>query len=628
MGGTWSQTKEGPPSALGKRKRLADAQTAAANTNIVSECEPVQVPSKRQCNGATNGATDKTPPASLWDTTPDGEEHRYAVHCKAIYWNTRKDIQKVLNKLPSLPPYTGLVKTPKWDHFFICFPNQRCASAAVKTLSSHSMRGEQWSVSLSPQPKRRAFESAIAQPRTVQPGVCFSAADVTAKWRHVPYDEQINRKRSSLSDGLSLVTRHLRKDLKEKSYTPWLLEAITKHGRNKGNPPCCPLDSLISADLVEERDYYRNKNEFTIGFSPDSCGIADHHHESKLVIGYLLGKTRDGNFSVGAVDESCVTTSKIALRVVDVLLPVIRGLDMPVYDHTTHTGYWRTVTVRESLRHKQLLVGVSVNPYDNKASEATRRQLLQKDEECQKALTSALREIFEPEFGASLGVFWQPSGHISAVTSEMPVIHLHGLTSLLERLNGLTFRVQPTAFFQVNTLMVERLYSIIGDLASVTSDTVVFDLCCGTGTIGLSLARSAHSVIGIELNESAVEDAVYNAQRNGIENAKFIAGKVEDVFQVVKKDMDTNRDCVVILDPPRAGVGNNVIAAIRSMKSVQRVVYVSCEAKNLWRNAGAMCRPTSKMYQNAPFRPVKAVGVDLFPHTIHAELVTLWHRVP
>lgn len=631
MGGALSRTEEQTAGTLGKRKQPGYGHIADVDDKARSELDPLQTARKRHCKGVPNNITesvsDRATPSNVWDTTPDGEEHRYSVKCSALYWNTRKDIQKVLNKLHALPPYTGLVKTPRWDHFFICFPNQRCANTAVETLSSQSSRGEQWCVSLSPQPKRRAFESAVAKSRTVEPGVCLSAADVTAKWRQVPYYEQAVRKRTVLESGLALVTRHLRKDLTDKRHVPWLFETIAAHGREKGNPPCCPLNRLLSADRPEERDYYRNKNEFTIGLSPDSCGVAGHQHESKLVIGYMLGQTRNGDFSIGAVDDACVTTSVLALRVANVLTPVMQKLDMPVYDHATHKGYWRTVTVRESLRHKQLLVGISVNPYDAEASEDSQIQLSRKDVQCQKAVLSALKESFEPEFGASFGIFWQPSGNLSAVTSEIPVIHLYGLDSLHETMNGLTFRVQPTAFFQVNTLMAERLYDVIGDFAAVTKDTIVFDLCCGTGTIGLSLARKAHSVIGIEMNESAVEDALHNAKLNAIDNAEFIAGKVEDVVHKVKRDIDNDRDCVVILDPPRAGVGNNVIAAIRSMKSVKRVVYVSCEAKNLWRNAGALCRPTSKMYQNGPFRPVKAVGVDLFPHTAHVELVTLWGRI-
>lgn len=625
MGGAWSRQVEQTLSTLGKRKHPAGGHTVASNGEAVNERDPVS--QKRHRSDTPGDSNARGLAGSVWDTTPDGEEHRYSVKCSGLYWDSRKDVQKVLNKLHRFPPYTGLVKSSRWDHFFICFPNQCCANIAVKTLSSQSTRGEQWCVSLSPQPKRRNFESATAQTRAVQPGICPSAADVTAKWRKTPYHEQVAQKRDMLEGALGLVTRHMRNDIKEKQHIPWLREIIAAHGKMKGNPPCCPLSSFISANRPEEIDHYRNKNEFTVGLSPDSCGIVGHQHESKLVIGYMLGQTRKGEFSIGAVDRSCATTSLLAVRVADVLTPVMRALNMPVYDNTTHTGYWRNVLVRESLRHQQFLVAVSVNPYEANLSEADQNHLSQKDKECRGAILSALREAFEPEFGTSFGVFWQPSGNMSALSSEIPVIRLYGLDSLQESMNGLMFRVQPTAFFQVNTLMAERLYNIIGELAAVTSDTIVFDLCCGTGTIGLTLAQRAHRVVGIEMNESAVEDAMYNAKLNAIDNAEFIAGKVEKVIQKVKHGIDSDRDCVVILDPPRAGVSNNVIAAIRSMKSVKRVVYVSCEAKNLWKNAGALCRPTSKTYQNAPFRPVKAVGIDLFPHTAHVELVTLWDRV-
>lgn len=528
-----------------------------------------------------------------------------------------------------MPPYGALHKIPKWDHFFITFPNSKCAERGVSCLNSYVYRGVPWSASpvtghsvkrmRLDENVRNAHESAMGN---MVEGVCLTAANVTAKWRDLPYDEQVRRKTRKAMSALSLVTKNMKKELRERGSVPWLTELMEKNG--KGNPPCCPLVQFVKTEEGHGRKYYRNKNEFTIGLSPDACGLRHDYHKSEVTIGYSLGLVRDGQVFVGEVDGNCLTTSEIARGVARCLTPIVRSSGLEHYDKRVHKGYWRQITCREGTRTGQVIVSVSVDPAAADCSRSENGAKPFTDQQCRNAVVEALCKHFDRK--RPFGVFWQPSNLNSAVSGDTAAIHLYGIEALVEELCGLRFRVQPTAFFQVNTIMAEKLYNLIGDLANVTKDTVIFDICCGTGTIGLSLAQRAHSVIGIEMNECAVADAEYNAKTNGIQNAVFIAGKVEHRIHDAIKQIDVNRECVVILDPPRAGLPMNVVAAVRAMRAVRRIVYVACEPNNLWKNALGFCRPRSKAFKLEPFSPVRAHGIDLFPHTIHGELAVLFER--
>lgn len=251
--------------------------------------------------------------------------------------------------------------------------------------------------------------------------------------------------------------------------------------------------------------------------------------------------------------------------------------------------------------------------------------------------------------------------------------------------NNLRFCISPTAFFQVNTLAAEKLYSLAGDWAGLGPNTLLFDVCCGTGTIGLTLAHRVGMVVGIEMNASAVADANRNAEINGIKNCRFVCSKAENVMGSLLKeyltsktddqsdsginDSDVNKEetnasedsskihhfenVVAIVDPPRVGLHPTVIKALRTHSRLRRLVYISCNPESLVANAIELCTPSAdnnekgnknnggwrrmssaglarhrakSMPASEPFQPVKAMAVDLFPHTPHCELVMLLER--
>lgn len=209
---------------------------------------------------------------------------------------------------------------------------------------------------------------------------------------------------------------------------------------------------------------------------------------------------------------------------------------------------------------------------------------------------------------------------------DLPLEHMAGDQCIQEDLLGLTFRISPHAFFQVNTPAAEVLYTIIGEWAQLDGGSTVMDVCCGTGTIGLALAPKVKRVVGIELCQEAVEDARVNALTNELSNVEFHCGRAEDLVPGLVSRLSSQR-LVAVLDPPRAGLHSKVILAIRRAENIKRVLYVSCNPRAAMGNFVDLCRAPSNRVKGIPFHPVKAVAVDLFPQTPHCEMLILFERM-
>ena len=191
-----------------------------------------------------------------------------------------------------------------------------------------------------------------------------------------------------------------------------------------------------------------------------------------------------------------------------------------------------------------------------------------------------------------------------------------GQDTITDELCGLKFRISPLSFYQVNRRQAERLYGLAAEYAGLSGGETVLDLYCGTGTIGLSMAKNAGKIIGVEIVPQAVEDAKRNAEENGIENAEFLcmdAAKAADMLKNRGEKPD-----VVILDPPRKGCDEALIGCVAQM-SPRRVVYVSCDPETLARDL--------KRFALLGYKTMQVTPVDLFPRTSHVETVVLMSRV-
>ena len=286
-------------------------------------------------------------------------------------------------------------------------------------------------------------------------------------------------------------------------------------------------------------------------------------------------------------------------------------------------------------------------------------------------ITSLLMQVHEgPSNAASEDAPIMDLATGDVTTASENVIH--------EELCGLRFSLSATAFFQVNTCAAEVLYRLAGEWASPNGRSLLLDVCCGTGTIGLTLASSVRKVVGIDIVAAAIEDAKTNAALNGIENCEWVAGRAEEtlpniltryanriaplriknvkaskidaeesgdeeehltnpvseVEAVAKFDRESSTtfdfdDVVAIVDPPRAGLHKNVLWALRKETRLRKLVYVSCNPESMAANCAELCTPQGLDGDSGgtPFKPVKAMAVDLFPHTPHCEAVLLLERV-
>jgi 23S rRNA (uracil1939-C5)-methyltransferase len=190
-----------------------------------------------------------------------------------------------------------------------------------------------------------------------------------------------------------------------------------------------------------------------------------------------------------------------------------------------------------------------------------------------------------------------------------------GEERLRERLCGLDFEMSHGAFFQTNTEMAERLYAVAAEYAGLSGGERVFDLYCGIGTIGLTMAARAGEVWGLEIVPEAIADAERNAERNGIENARFVAGSARTGVRPLIEQ--AGKPDVVLLDPPRAGLSQKIVRRVIECEA-KRIVYVSCNPTTLAPNAAQLVE--------AGYRLRRVRPVDMFPQTPHIECVALLEK--
>eukprot|EP00456_Euglypha_rotunda_P039246 TRINITY_DN30183_c0_g1_i4.p1 TRINITY_DN30183_c0_g1~~TRINITY_DN30183_c0_g1_i4.p1 ORF type:complete len:308 (+),score=33.80 TRINITY_DN30183_c0_g1_i4:210-1133(+) len=298
---------------------------------------------------------------------------------------------------------------------------------------------------------------------------------------------------------------------------------------------------------------------------------------------------------------------------------------LPVYHKVKHDGVWRLFLVRNGLRTGEIMLKIQID-----STSLSPERVSKLKEELVSHLTSAVK-LLSDETKETTSVLksiylQQYAGFSNSAPSSCPDELIYGENYFTERLYDLTFRISPAAFFQVNTPTAEVLYSVVRNWGNVKSTTTILDICCGTGTIGLSLAKQAHRVIGLEMEESAIRDAEQNAKINGITNATYICGKAEDTLKKALEVYGSSDDLLAIVDPPRAGLHHEVLRLLRNCQKIKRLVYVSCNPDSLAENLKRFLAPPTKRFKREPFKAVRAISVDLFPHTPHCEMVVLLTR--
>jgi len=332
------------------------------------------------------------------------------------------------------------------------------------------------------------------------------------------------------------------------------------------------LDSPLAA---ENAFFYRNKMEFSFGMSHDK--------------GVNLGLHVDGRFDRIFDLERCHLQSDVSNRVVDRIRQFARKQGLSVYHLRRHEGLLRFLTVREGKQTGEVMVILTTSGEDMPDVERLGTELTLAFPEIRSVIHSVNRRKAQVAIG-----------------DEERIIA--GSATVQETLSGFSFEISPSSFFQTNTLQAERMYRRVVELVAPCSGDRVLDVYCGTGGISLCLAEQAGHVVGVEVSEGAVRDAVRNSANNQVTNCQFVAGAAEQVLWQLKAQGE--RFAAAVADPPRAGMHPKALQALADLQP-ERIVYVSC-------NPQAFAADL-KRFSDAGYHTDYAQLVDMFPHTPHCE---------
>lgn len=328
---------------------------------------------------------------------------------------------------------------------------------------------------------------------------------------------------------------------------------------------------------------YRNKMVFPIGTK-----------ENRVCGGFYAPRSHDI-----VPLSACGVGEQAATQIMQCVVRWMNEKEIAPYNEKTGQGSVRRVFVRTGYHSKELMVVISSNTKKIKDLESLVASLC-KTNLVGYSLKSIVLNVNSKKNNLVLG-------------DEN--ITLWGSSVIYDTLMGLTFSISPHSFYQVNPVQTQTLYQTAIDLAGLTKEQTVLDIYCGIGTISLCAAQYAKQVVGVEIVESAIQDAEENARRNNVTNASFYCGAAENI--VPKLIENGTRPDVVILDPPRKGSDEKTLSAILSV-APERIVYVSCNPSTLARD--------TKFLANGGYRISKVVPVDMFPHTVHVECCVLLCR--
>lgn len=400
-------------------------------------------------------------------------------------------------------------------------------------------------------------------PLRVQPfcehfGVCGGC-----KWQHVTYDFQLQFKRQQVEDNLTRIGK-------------------------------IPLPEVLPTKGSAKQRFYRNKLEYS--FSNRSWLTYEQLQSAQeLDCRNALGFHIPGMFDKVLDIKKCWLQDDISNRIRLSIRQFAIDHGYPFFDLKEQTGLMRNMIVRTASTGEIMLIVVFFEP----------------DMERIEAMMQHIADEF-PQITSLLYIINQK--HNDTITDQE--VHLYrGRDYIWESMEGLRFKIGPKSFYQTNSEQAYELYKVAREFASLTGDELVYDLYTGTGTIANFVARQSRKVIGIEYVPEAIEDAKENARINGLDNTLFYAGDMKDIL-TEEFIGEHGRPDVIITDPPRAGMHDDVIKTILFAEP-RRIVYVSC-------NPATQARDLSLL--DVKYRVERVQPVDMFPHTHHVENVVLLVR--
>ena len=389
-------------------------------------------------------------------------------------------------------------------------------------------------------------------------GVCGGC-----KWQILPYEEQIKYKQKQVTDNL----------------------------KRNGKIELPEISPILGSKKTQ---CYRNKLEFTFSnkrWLTQQEVAEDVKYDQMNAVGFHIPNAFDKVLAI----EKCWLQDDISNRIRNAARDYAYEHNYSFQNLRTHEGMLRNIIVRTSTTGELMVIVVCH---------------IERDEEMDlfKALLQHLADKF-PEITSLLYII---NNKVNDTITDLDVHVFRGNDHIFEEMEGLRFKVGPKSFYQTNSEQAYELYKVARNFAGLTGNELVYDLYTGTGTIANFVSRQARQVIGIEYVPEAIEDAKVNSQINGITNTLFFAGDMKDMLT---QDFinQYGRPDVIITDPPRAGMHQDVIDVILFAEP-KRIVYVSC-------NPATQARDLQLL--DVKYRVTAVQPVDMFPHTHHVENVVL-----
>lgn len=514
------------------------------------------------------------------------------------------ELKKLMNTKLNLN--VSKIKRPRTGSHWLyaCFQNEEARKKAIATLNGYSWKGkvlQAEEAEPAPDPlvrkRKQDDEGGDAKIAKLNDGRSQEERlkDATTPFWNVPYEEQLTNKENHIRSLLMKVDNDIWKLSKDR-------KADISEKRKLFNGLTLDLQPIERSPITEG---YRNKCEFTLGVDEET---------ELTTVGFRLGSYVTGTVAVAPI-QSQIHLPEGMKKAVLLYEKFIRNSELPPFSPADYSGYWRYLTVRCSRMNGDIMLISSMHP-QNLSPDAI------------ADIKKSLIEHFSSEEAKECSIkslYFELILKRRAGEDSVKPEHLLGSTHITDSILGQVFRISPEAFFQINTLGADILYQKAIEMCAPKDNSTVIDICCGTGTIGLSFAKYCGRVLGLELVEEAVKDAKANAELNNVKNCEFFTGKAEDILPSVLARV-TEDDVIAIVDPPRAGLHMRAITQLRNSKKVKRLVYISCNPAAAAKNFVDLSRQSSKTLTGAPFIPIKAVPVDMFPHTKHVELIILFER--
>ena len=393
-------------------------------------------------------------------------------------------------------------------------------------------------------------------------GVCGGC-----KWQVLPYSEQIKYKQKQVTDNLTRI----------------------------GKIELPEISPILGS---EKTQFYRNKLEYTFS---NKRWLTEEEVKQNVVydqmnaVGFHIPNAFDKVLAI----EKCWLQDDISNRIRNTVRDYAYEHDYSFINLRTQEGMLRNMIIRTSTTGELMVILVAKIEEEEKELQLF-KQLLQYVADTFPEITSLLYII---------------NNKRNDTITDLEVYTFKGKDHIFEEMEGLRFKIGPKSFYQTNSEQAYNLYKIARNFAGLTGKELVYDLYTGTGTIANFVSKQARQVIGIEYVPEAIEDAKVNAEINGIENTLFFAGDMKDMLTQDFINQHGRPD-VIITDPPRAGMHDDVINTILFAEP-ERIVYVSC-------NPATQARDLSLL--SVKYAVKKVQPVDMFPHTHHVENVVLLEK--